>query len=235
VRLVTAAEKASFAAFLDAHPNGAPNHTWQWVQFKIAVATWDFSEYATLVKTRTEVVMPAAPFRYADFRAEPGAVHAFSDKAFYGAPAALAALFEDFVNVALAVYCKKHGAAAEKRVMREYDRDLRRLARPPNTDGGLGCKTPKKDATQPWNNGAVRSGLNAEWAFAYHVVAHKLRCRPFPLPRGHFANDGPGTKALARDRHTGDARCQLDASFAAADFQSALWTPEGRHHSAPPR
>ena len=43
VRLVSAAEKASFAAFLEAHPNGAPNHTWQWFQIKLAFATWDFS------------------------------------------------------------------------------------------------------------------------------------------------------------------------------------------------
>ena len=88
-----------------------------------------------------------------------------------------------------------------------------RLARPPNTDGGLGCKVPRKDAKQPWDIGGIQSGFYAEWAFSYHVVSHEVACKPLPLDRKYFRNPGPGTVALIRDRHKeAGATCVVDAT-----------------------
>ena len=156
--------------------------------------------------------MPPA-FHYADFAGEAKALHCFSDKVFYSTPATMVALWDDFLNVALDVYSLKHAPAEESKVMGDFRARLARLASPPNTDGGLGCKVPRKDAKQPWDIGGIQSGFYAEWAFSYHVVSHEVACKPLPLDRKYFRNPGRGTVALIRDRHKeAGATCVADAT-----------------------
>lgn len=211
VHLITDAEKHTFEAFIALHASkGHFRGLWQWFQLELAFGAFNFESYDTLVKSRVDAVMPPSVFSYAALKARADAVHCYSDKVFFSTPETMRLLWEDFLNVGIEVYSQKHPAKVEQRLMKDFRLKLLPLIRPPNTDAGLGCKVPHKEARQPWDLGSWEAGFFVEWAFTYHIVSHELKCLPLPLPRKHFAKNKQGwTIGLLHGRYE-DAACLVD-------------------------
>lgn len=212
VHLITDTEKQTFEAFVALHASkGHFRGIWQWFQLELAFGAFDFESYDTLVKSRVDAVMPpSSVFSYAALKARADAVHCYSDKVFFSTPETMRLLWEDFLNVGIEVYSQKHPAQVEQQLMKDFNTKLLHLVQPPNRDDSLGCKVPRKEARQPWDLGIWQAGFFGEWAFAYHIVSHELKCLPLPLPRKHFAKNKQGWTIGLLPGRSESAACLVD-------------------------
>ena len=160
--------------------------SWQYFLLDRALDRWDFGDYATVARARTDIHQPP-DFSYGSLVAAPGRIRAYSAYWWYSDADTFQRVFGDFFAAGSTYYgCETRDASTTGGAMHHlrniYDRRVKVGLKPLNTRRSAtiqGCKT-SRDGMVPWSlGGNLDQGsciYHDEWAFTYHILAHGAVC-----------------------------------------------------------